>query len=154
MITAVIVEDERLSAELLNNMLKDHCPELTIIGMAHEVEDAINLISDKKPDLVFLDIEMQTGTGFDVLQRLKNRSFKVIFTTAYDHYALKAIKFSAVDYLLKPIDILELKEAVSKIDSKIESKSEAKLDLLMRNLLQTKQEDFSISLSTLEGFVA
>lgn len=151
MITAVIVEDERLSAELLNNMLKDHCPELTIIGMAHEVEDAINLISDKKPDLVFLDIEMQTGTGFDVLQRLKNRSFKVIFTTAYDHYALKAIKFSAVDYLLKPIDILELKEAVSKIDSKIESKSEAKLDLLMRNLLQTKQEDFSISLSTLEG---
>ena len=142
MITAVIVEDERLSAELLNNMLKDHCPELIIIGMAHEVEDAINLISDKKPDLVFLDIEMQTGTGFDVLQRLKNRSFKVIFTTAYDHYALKAIKFSAVDYLLKPIDILELKEAVSKINSKIESKSEAKLDLLMRNLLQTKQEDF------------
>lgn len=151
MITAVIVEDERLSAELLNNMLKDHCTELTVVGIAHEVEDAIKLISDKKPELIFLDIEMQTGTGFDVLQRLTNRSFKVIFTTAYDHYALKAIKFSAVDYLLKPIDVLELKEAVSKIHTHAESKSEAKLDLLMKNLLQTKQEDFSISLSTLEG---
>lgn len=151
MLRAVIVEDEILSAELLKGMVMDHCPEVQLVGMSHDVASSISMISGTKPDIVFLDIEMQTGTGFDVLQGLTDRSFKVIFTTAYDHYALKAIKFSAVDYLLKPIDVLELKEAVSKIQIRHENNAEDKLDLLMRNLLQTKQEDFSICLSTLEG---
>ncbi len=151
MLKAVIVEDELLSADLLKSMIQDHCPDVQVIGMSHEVSSSISMIANTNPDILFLDIEMQTGTGFDVLQSLANRRFKVIFTTAYDHYALKAIKFSAVDYLLKPIDVLELKQAVSKIRDNEENKSEAKLDLLMRNLLQTKQEDFSISLSTIEG---
>ncbi|MCI1267590.1 MAG: LytTR family DNA-binding domain-containing protein [Saprospiraceae bacterium] len=151
MIRAVIVEDEFLSAELLDGMIHDHCPEVRIVGIAHDVSTAIALITKETPDIVFLDIEMQTGSGFDVLHGLKNKSFKVIFTTAYDHYALKAIKFSAVDYLLKPIDVLELKEAVSKLLSSNEMGTESKLDLLMRNLHQNKLEDLSISLSTLDG---
>lgn len=150
-IRAVIIEDELLSAELLEGMIQDHCPEIRIVGTAHDVSSAIGLILHETPDIVFLDIEMQTGSGFDVLHGLKNRSFKVIFTTAYDHYALKAIKFSAVDYLLKPIDVLELKDAVSKLISANEIGTDTKLDLLMRNLNQNKQEDFSISLSTLDG---
>ncbi|MBK8449046.1 MAG: response regulator transcription factor [Saprospiraceae bacterium] len=151
MITAIIVEDERLSAELLQNMLKDHCPEVTILCIANEVKEAIQLIAEKKPDLIFLDIEMQTGTGFDVLQGVKNIPLKIIFTTAYDHYALKAIKFSAIDYLLKPIDILELKEAVQKVITDKISKSENKLDWLLKNLASQKNDDYSISLSTLDG---
>ena len=150
-IRAVIVEDELLSAELLEGMIQDHCPEVRIVGTAHDVSSAIGLILQETPDIVFLDIEMQTGSGFDVLHGLKHRTFKVIFTTAYDHYALKAIKFSAVDYLLKPIDVLELKDAVSKLTSSTEIGNDTKLDLLMRNLNQNKQEDFSISLSTLDG---
>ncbi|HRI34305.1 MAG TPA: LytTR family DNA-binding domain-containing protein [Saprospiraceae bacterium] len=150
-IRAVIVEDELLSAELLEGMIQDHCPEVRIVGTAHDVSTAIGLILQETPDIVFLDIEMQTGSGFDVLHGLKHRTFKVIFTTAYDHYALKAIKFSAVDYLLKPIDVLELKDAVSKLISSTEIGNDTKLDLLMRNLNQNKQEDFSISLSTLDG---
>jgi two-component system LytT family response regulator len=151
MITAILVEDERLSAELLQNMLKDHCPEVEIQGLAHGVDEAIDLITEKKPELVFLDIEMQTGTGFDVLQKVKGIPFKVIFTTAYDHYALKAIKFSAIDYLLKPIDVLELKDAVQKVSTTKSSDTENKLSWLLKNLSSAKNEDYSISLSTMEG---
>jgi len=115
MIKTVVVDDEKKGRELLINVLKNYCTGIEVIGQAESANEAFDVISRKKPDLIFLDIEMPNGTGFDLLKMFEKISFHVIFTTAYDHYAIKAIKYSALDYLLKPIDIDELQEAFSKV---------------------------------------
>ncbi len=149
---AIIVEDEPRSREFLKNMVQEYCPQVTIAGTASSVEEAVATIETIKPSLVFLDIEMHTGTGFDVLQQVKQRNFQVIFTTAYDHYAIQAIKFSAVDYLLKPIDVEELQQAVKKVEEKLQAnQSSQALDVLLQNLKKSPGDDFSITLSTSEG---
>ncbi|WP_341835272.1 LytTR family DNA-binding domain-containing protein [Chitinophaga pollutisoli] len=149
---ALIVEDEILSREFLSNMVREHCPQLELAGTASTVDEAVQMIETLSPQLVFLDIEMQTGTGFDVLQRASGHKFHVIFTTAFDHYAIRAIKFSAVDYLLKPIAYDELQEAVAKALRQMESTGEDnRLDLLLKNISRPAGDDFCISLSTSEG---
>jgi two-component system LytT family response regulator len=149
---ALIVEDELRSREFLKNLVSEFCPELEVTGTATNVDEAVAFINEQSPDIVFMDIEMQTGTGFDVLQRIQHRNFHVIFTTAYDHYAIKAIKFSAVDYLLKPINLEELQEAVKKAVQHIrQDADENRIELLIRNLRRPAGEDYSISLSTSEG---
>lgn len=149
---ALIVEDEVRSRDFLRNLVAEFCPQITVDGMAANVEEAVAMINSQSPDIVFMDIEMQTGTGFDVLQQVKQRNFHVIFTTAYDHYAIKAIRFSAVDYLLKPINLEELQVAVAKAIDNIQQKEEGnKIDLLIKNLKRPAGEDFSISLSTSDG---
>src|SRR5690349_2073566 len=115
MYKAIIVEDEIHSREFLKNVVAEYCPQLNVVALAADVEEGVAAIKEHQPDIVFLDIEMQTGTGFDLLQQFPQPPFEVIFTTAYDHYAIKAIKFSAVDYLLKPIEIEELQQAVQKV---------------------------------------
>src|SRR5690349_12175516 len=122
---ALIVEDEVRSRDFLRNLVEEFCPQLTVQGTAANVEEAVAFINTQSPDIVLMDIEMQTGTGFDVLQQVKHRNFHVIFTTAYDHYAIKAIKFSAVDYLLKPINLEELQQAVTKAVEGIAQKAES-----------------------------
>ena len=112
---AAIIEDELHSREFLKSIVSELFPDIQIVGSAESVSAGIALIEQTQPDLVFLDIEMQSGTGFDLLQQVNRRDFDVIFTTAYDHYAIQAIKFSAVDYLLKPIDLEELQVAVDKV---------------------------------------
>ena len=120
----------RSSQLTLMSFLQMHCPTVNVVGTANGVEEGLKLLAHKKTDLLFLDIKMNDGTGFDLLKRLPQINFNLIFTTAYDEYALKAFKFSAIDYLLKPIDPLELKDAVSKI--KIESSNTSKsLDSMM-----------------------
>jgi two-component system, LytTR family, response regulator len=149
---ALIVEDEVRSRDFLRNLVTEFCPQVSVEGTAANVEDAVAFINGQSPDIVFMDIEMQTGTGFDVLQQVKQRNFHVIFTTAYDHYAIKAIRFSAVDYLLKPINLEELQAAVAKAVENIQQKEEGnKIDLLIKNLKRPAGEDFSISLSTSDG---
>lgn len=149
---ALIVEDEVRSRDFLKNLVDEFCPQLAVQGTASNVEEAVTFINTQSPDIVFMDIEMQTGTGFDVLQQVKHRNFHVIFTTAYDHYAIKAIRFSAVDYLLKPINLEELQQAVAKAIETLQQQAENnKLDLLIKNLRRPAGEDFSISLSTSEG---
>jgi two-component system LytT family response regulator len=149
---ALIVEDEVRSRDFLKNLVDEFCPQLIVEGAAANVEEAVAFINNRFPDIVFMDIEMQTGTGFDVLQQVKHRNFHVIFTTAYDHYAIKAIRFSAVDYLLKPINFEELQQAVAKAVENLEQKAAGnKIDLLIRNLRRPAGEDFSISLATSEG---
>jgi two-component system, LytTR family, response regulator len=111
---AVIVEDELHSRETLRNLIEEFCPDVEVSGMAGSVKEAVELIRQVKPNVVFLDIELQVGTGFDVLAQLSELTFDVIFTTAYEHYAIRAIKFSSLDYLLKPIDLEELQQAIDK----------------------------------------
>jgi two-component system LytT family response regulator len=111
---AVIVEDEIHSRETLRNLIEEFCPDVNVAGVAGSVKEAVELIRSVKPNVVFLDIELQIGTGFDVLAQLTELSFDVVFTTAYEHYAIRAIKFSSLDYLLKPIDLEELQHALQK----------------------------------------
>jgi len=135
MLRVVIVEDEIHSRETLKNLLVEFCQSVEIAGLAGNVEEAVEVIRLKNPDLIFLDVELQTGTGFDVLNRLQDMDFTVIFTTAFEHYALKAIKFSSIDYLLKPIDIEELQQAVEKAKVKLgQDASRQQMELLLSNL--------------------
>lgn len=145
---AVIIEDEEFSQKLLNNLIDRYCPEVEILGIAGSVNAALELLNVNQPDLIFLDVRLGEGNGFDVLQQIKDKRIPVIFTTAYDEYALKAFRFSAVDYLLKPIDIDELREAVNKVKSKRYLEDmQMKIDHLLINL-GPKSSDPVITLST------
>lgn len=149
---AVIVEDELRSREFLKKLVQEFCPNVAVVDTAATVEEAVLAINNNKPDLIFLDIELHTGTGFDVLQQVTHADFQVIFTTAYDHYAVKAIKFSAVDYLLKPIDVEELQTAVQKAAEKmLHANSGQILQELLKNIRKPADSDFSITLATSEG---
>lgn len=150
---AVIVEDEKHSRETLKNLLEEFCIDISIEGMAASVSDAVSTISKVQPDVVFLDIELQSGTGFDVLSQLKTVNFEVIFTTAFEQYAIKAVKFSSLDYLLKPIDLEELQSAVEKArQSKNQVVYKKQLETLMLNLKQQKPKLNKICLATSDGF--
>ncbi|WP_228012143.1 LytR/AlgR family response regulator transcription factor [Flavobacterium hungaricum] len=117
MYKTIIVEDEKRISEALSIMLEMAAPDtIQIIAYAESVDEAVKLIDRLKPDLVFMDIMLQNGTGFDVLQQISFNSFHLIFTTAYEQHAINAFKYSAVDYLLKPIDPEELKTAIERIE--------------------------------------
>ncbi|MEO1257196.1 MAG: LytTR family DNA-binding domain-containing protein [Bacteroidota bacterium] len=150
MIKAIIVEDEKHNRESLHNLLAEFCPTVAVIGMAASVGEGLALIRNQRPDLVFLDIELNAGTGFDLLSQLDGLEFDVIFTTAFEHYALRAIKFSSLDYLLKPIDLDELQRAVAKAGQKKSiAAQKAQLEILMANLNQVGNTTSSrICLST------
>lgn len=115
MIRAVVIDDEVNSRESIKGMLNLFCPEVVVIAEADGVTSGLNCIDLNKPDLVFLDIRMADGTGFDLLRKAGNIDFKVIFVTAYEEYAIKAFKFNAIDYITKPLDPDELKSSVEKV---------------------------------------
>ena len=115
MIRAIIIDDEVHCLETLSILLKDYCPQVTILETCRSAKKGLEAIDRYKPDLVFLDIEMPTMNGFEMLEQFAEIPFAVIFTTSYDQYAIKAIRFSALDYLLKPVDPKELTAAVQKI---------------------------------------
>lgn len=117
MIKAIIVDDEEKSRVTLKNLIARHCPSVIVADLCDSVETALASVTVHSPELVFLDIEMPFNNGFTLLEKIKNPAFGVIFTTAYDQYAIKAIKYSALDYLLKPVDVDELKKAVARFDS-------------------------------------
>ena len=148
---AVIVEDELRAANTLKRLINDYCENVEILAIAHSVSEGVKTLEKFRPQLVFLDIEMQTGTGFDLLRKVDNLNFEVVFTTAYEHYALKAIKFSAIDYLLKPIDWQELQEAVAKVREKIQSAPNDRINHLLQNITTPSLQQ-TITLSTNEGY--
>ncbi len=119
MIKAVIIDDEKNAVTALEIAVKEFCPEVEIIGTALSAKDGIKEIQNKNPDLVFVDIEMPQMTGLELVEQFENRRFEVVFVTAYNQFAIKAFKVSAADYLLKPINIIELINAVSRISEKI-----------------------------------
>ena len=132
---AVIIDDEKHARENLSGLLSEYCPNINVIGEAADPVNAEKLINELNPDLLFLDIRLSNTSGFELLGNVKSRNFGVIFVTAYDNYAIKAIKFSAVDYILKPINHKELVQAVAKFTDKVETeKKSIQLELLIENL--------------------
>ena len=135
MVKAVIIDDVQKARIALKVDLKDYCPEVTVVGEAEGVKDGIELVVQQEPDVVFLDIKMRDGTGFDFLERVNHTlNFQVIFTTAYDEYALKAFQFSAIDYLLKPVQPRELIRAISKVNAQQGTYTKDQIDHLLSNL--------------------
>jgi two-component system LytT family response regulator len=154
MIRTVVIEDEDHSRNLMLAMLREHHRQLHVVAEAGSVRDGLKAISEHKPDLVFLDIELQSETSFEILEQLPEINFELIFTTAFDHYALKAIKFCAIDYLLKPIDLNDLRLAISKVEKRLNREYLNKnLEVLLHNLKSGSQNNHRIALSTLEGLL-
>lgn len=122
--TAVIVEDEYKVREVFLNLIDHFCKEIEIVGQAGNITEAYDLILSTNPNIVFLDIEMPNGTGFDLLLKFRIPAFEVIFVTSYGHYAIKAIKFSALDYLLKPVMVSDLLEMQERIKTKFQTKNQ------------------------------
>jgi two-component system, LytTR family, response regulator len=139
MIKAVIVEDEDKSRRFLINLLNMYCPNIKVTGSAKSVITATNLINTEKPELIFLDIILEDSNGFELLKNLNERNFEVIFTTAHNEYAINAIKFSALDYLVKPINIEELQSAVEKAELKIREKEKNKINIPLENLIENQR---------------
>lgn len=132
-INGIIIDDELNNIENLKSLLHKYCHEITVVASATNADDGVVLVEKHKPDLIFLDIQMPDKSGFDMLKMFTQINFEIIFITAYDQYGIQAIKFSALDYLLKPLDINELKIAVQKAKDKIESKQK---NLSIENLLE------------------
>lgn len=152
MIKALIVDDEEKSRITLKNLIAMYCPNIEVIELCDSVNSALKAIDKQMPDLIFLDVEMPFHNGFTLLEKIKNPSFDVVFTTAYDHYAIKAIKYSALDYLLKPIDSDDLKAAVDKIEiNKSNSlSSSSNFEVLLSNI-KVKGTNAKIAVPTFEG---
>lgn len=150
----IIIDDETLVAKNLELLLNRYCPDVEVEGIVHSTKDAEYLIRDKHPDVIFLDVEMPHGNGFDLLKKFELIEFGVIFVTAFDHYAIRAIKYSAIDYLLKPIDINELVAAVKKAELQLKSKSiNQGLTLLLHNLAQSGGKLQKLTLPTMDGMI-
>jgi len=150
-LNAIIVDDELKARENLQILLQDFVKGVNVVGLCQNIAEAVEAVKQNSPDVVFLDIQLQRETGFDLLTKLKEIDFEVIFTTAYTEYAIKAFKFSAIDYLLKPIDIEELKKAVGKVEKRVNHNMTNRLSHLMQNLKHGS--DFRIALPTLDGLV-
>lgn len=139
MLRAIVIDDIETIRKRHLTIIKASCPNISIVGQADSVESGIKLITQLSPDIVFLDVEMPDGTGFDLLQKLKPFVFKVIFITGYEDFAIRAFRFSAIDYLLKPLDANHLVEAVKKAeDSMGKEVFDMKLNNLFSNLERPK----------------
>lgn len=152
MVKILIVDDETSAGNILKILIEKHIAAATEIRYCATVKDALEILQTFNPTLVMLDIEMPKFNGFDFLNMATENNFDVIFTTAYDQYAIKAIRFSALDYLLKPIDVLELQNAVNRHIIKQQSQNQQLLvSNLLTNLQQKDPKDFKLALSTTEG---
>ena len=148
MIKAVIVDDEIDAVFSIELIINEYCSDIKIVGKANSAIEGKNQILEKNPDLVFLDIDMPRGTGFDMLEMLPDKNFDVIFVTAYSDYAIKAFKYSAADYILKPIEIDDLINAVKRVQKKKLSNSSASsinYDVLMENIKDKRPKKIIVS---------
>ncbi|MFM7023821.1 MAG: LytR/AlgR family response regulator transcription factor [Flavobacteriales bacterium] len=154
MMKAVIIEDEESGRETLKNYLAQYCPDVKLVGMADSLLTGEELIKKTSPDIVFLDVEMPYGNGFDLLEKFDNISFEVVFVTAFSHYAIKALNLCASYYILKPVDIDELILAVNKIKEK-RAKSDVEpshTKVLIENLKSINKQTKKVILPVMEGF--
>jgi len=153
LIKTIIIEDDEKSLYVLQDMITRFTTDLELCGTAGHTNKAIALIEATAPRLVFLDIRIGDGSGFDVLRKLPSRDFELICITAYDNYALEAFRFSAVDYLLKPIGIDEFEEAVGRARKRLAEKTRYNtIDSLLHNLSHRNEQEKKISIPTLNGY--
>jgi len=152
MIKAILIDDEVHCLETLSILLKEYCPQVTIGDQCRSAKKGLESIGKIKPDLVFLDIEMPAMNGFELLEQFTEIPFAVIFTTSYDQYAIKAIRFSALDYLLKPIDPKELIVAVQKIQLQKKLPSSEQFEMLLSHVNHKRMGFHKIAIPTAEGF--
>lgn len=137
---AILVDDEKSNSEILREILKRYCPQVSVMAVCTDITSAMQQIELQKPDLVFLDIQMPNGSGFDLLDRIQQKNMEVIFVTAYDNFLLKAIRYSALDYILKPVNIPELVNAVNRAEKRFAAKTfNDQLQLLLSNMQKPAQ---------------
>ncbi|HVU96483.1 MAG TPA: LytTR family DNA-binding domain-containing protein [Puia sp.] len=156
MIRTILVDDEIDSIRVLSRLLETFCPKVSIVGTANGVDTAADIIRETRPDLVLLDIEMSQGNAFDLLNRLMPLEFQVIFVTAFDSYAIRAFKYSAVDYLLKPVDIDDLRSAIDRVREKPQTNDLVEqMRILLSNvgMLQVSHQKMAIPTITGLNFV-
>ena len=151
MLKAIIVDDEPYCCESLATLLERFCPEVKISAICNSGQEALTAIAEIKPHLVFLDIEMPYMNGFELLEKLPAIDFELVFTTSYDQYAIKAFRFSALDYLLKPIDREELQKAVKKVVDRKHSPIPQQLEILLQKINHPNIPIQRIALPTMEG---
>lgn len=151
MIRAVIIDDEINNQELISNLLKSYADNVQVVGVANSVDTAYKTINEHHPDLIFLDIQMPDGTGFDLLKKFDKINFKIIFVTAHQEYAIEAFKYSALDYILKPLAPTNLLAAVKKMEDAISSEElNLKLKTLLNNIAEPTKNKKKIVLKTME----
>ncbi|HIA37183.1 MAG TPA: response regulator transcription factor [Flavobacteriales bacterium] len=154
MLKTIIVEDEEKASLNLKNILHEYCENVEVVDMQEGVASGIASIKKHKPDLVFLDVKMRGETGFDLLEQIDDINFEIIFTTAHNEYALKAFKFSAIHYLLKPIDIEQLVDAVQRVkEIKNHKFNKVRFDMAIENLKDQKNTFRKIALPTVDGLI-
>ena len=153
MTRVIIIDDEQSAIDAIETILLDFCPLIEIIAKSNNPVEAIKLINEKKPDIIFLDINMPQINGFELLNIIQERTFEVIFTTAYEEYAVKAFRANAIDFILKPVSISEVVEACNKAISKLnlENKNLLKYKHLLESI--SVQNEAKISFPTFEGIV-
>ena len=147
----ILIDDELSSLKNLKSKLEEFCPDVNIIASTQKPEEALVLIKQHKPDLVFLDIEMPRMNGFRMLEELGDYDFDIIFTTAYNHYAIDAIRISAFDYLTKPIAIKDLQNAVTRLLHYRHATTKERLDVLRQSFHENKTQEDKIAIPTAEG---
>ena len=151
MLRIVVIDDEKNVRIVIKRLLSLISNEYKVVGEASSVIDAKKIIETKKPDIVLLDIELEDGTGFDLLEQINKPNFKLIFITAFNEYAIKAFKFNALDYILKPIDPKELKESIDKAKSTINLENE--LSFLLENFENNKEQKLVIKTTQRTHFI-
>lgn len=151
MINAIIVDDEPYCCEVLSTLLEKYCHEVNVQNTCHSASGALKAIQQLQPALVFLDVEMPNMNGFEMLEQLPAINFDLIFTTSYDQYAIKAIRFSAIDYLLKPIDREELQKAVQKVITRSEKPVAQQLEVLLQKMKHPAAAITKVAMPTMEG---
>jgi len=152
MIKAILIDDEVHCLDTLNMLLRDYCPGVQVMERCVSGKQALTAIEKHQPALIFLDIEMPAMNGFDLLERVNEISFAIIFTTSYDQYAIKAIRFSAMDYLLKPIDPKELIIAVNRVQALKQFPAAEQFQMLLDQVRHTESGFRKIAVPTSEGF--
>ncbi len=152
MYQTVIIDDDQLARRGLRRILEQNFRELEIVGEADSVATGLSLINETEPDVVFLDIEMPDGTGFSLLEKLKKVNFRVVFTTSYSDYAITAFKYSAFDYIVKPVLIENVRATVNRINEIPVLNEKKRVEVLKQNLNQRSEEEQTIALPEINGF--
>lgn len=151
MIRTIIVENEKLQSDYLQSMLSKNFPEVEILCVCDSIPEAIEKVVKLKPELVFLDVELHPYTGFDLLEQTRGHQFEVVFTTSFNKYALKAIKFCALDFIEKPFGLDDLKETIERYKNKVSTGSARRIDALLHNINSNDKTGEKVGIPVLGG---